>query len=314
MRRVHIAAVSVNQTPLAWSENRDRIVAALEEARDRGAQFVCFPELSLSGYGCEDAFFSPNTLERCQQTLLELLPATIRADGSGVICIVGLPLLVGSCLYNTAAVISHGALLGFVAKQHLAGDGIHYEPRWFKPWPKGNVSEVLIGEENYPVGDLVFECDGVRFGLEICEDAWVAERTGISLSERGVDIIFNPSASHFAFYKRDVRRRIVLDGSRALGVSYVYTNLLGNEAGRAIYDGSAMISSVGQNLIEGPRFSFADYQITEAIIDVERDRLSRRTRFDTRQDGANSGFALVSDSTPLAPCRFDLAACRSGFA
>ena len=294
MRRVHIAAISVNQTPLAWSENRDRILSALKEAKSRGAQFVCFPELCLSGYGCEDAFFSPNTLERAEKALLDLVPAT-----EGLVAIIGLPLLVGSCLYNTAAVISNGTILGFVAKQNLAGDGIHYEPRWFKPWPKGVVGEVQFGGDSYPVGDLVFECDGVRFGLEICEDAWVAERVGISLSERGVDIIFNPSASHFAFYKRDVRRRIVLDGSRAFGVSYVYTNLLGNEAGRAIYDGSAMISSLGQNLIEGKRFSFAEFQITEALVDVERDRLSRRKRFDTHQDGAGSGYSLVSDISSL---------------
>ena len=86
----------------------------------------------------------------------------------------------------------------------------------------------------------------MKIGFEICEDAWVANRPGGELSLRGVDVILNPSASHFAFGKIDVRERFVLEGSRAFGVHYVYANLLGNEAGRAIYDGGALIASAGQ--------------------------------------------------------------------
>src|SRR6185436_18495013 len=81
--------------------------------------------------------------------------------------------------------------------------------------------------------------------------------------------------SHFAFGKIDVRRRFVLEGSRAFGVSYVYSNLLGNEAGRAIYDGGALIASGGKLLAAGPRFSYADWQVTSAVIDVEATRMTQ---------------------------------------
>ena len=88
-------------------------------------------------------------------------------------------------------------------------------------------------------------------------------------------MILNPSASHFAFGKEEVRHRFVLEGSRAFGVSYIYANLLGNEAGRVIYDGGAMIASGGKIVSEGPRFSFADYQLTTALVDVDATRMSR---------------------------------------
>jgi NAD+ synthase (glutamine-hydrolysing) len=127
----------------------------------------------------------------------------------------------------------------------------------------------------YPLGDIYFDCGGVRIGFEICEDAWVANRPGSGLSLEGVDIILNPSASHFAFGKDDIRERFVLEGSRAFGVSYIYSNLLGNEAGRAIYDGGAMIASAGRMLAIGPRFSFGDAVVTTALIDLDATRLSR---------------------------------------
>ena len=116
-----------------------------------------------------------------------------------------------------------------------------------------------LQNEDYPLGDIYFDVGGIKIGFEICEDAWVANRPGGELARRGVDVILNPSASHFAFAKAEVRRRFVLEGSRAFGVSYVYANLLGNEAGRAIYDGGALIASAGQLLAAGPRFSFAEF-------------------------------------------------------
>ena len=87
--------------------------------------------------------------------------------------------------------------------------------------------------------------------------------------DKPVDLLLNPSASHFAFQKHQVRRRFVLDGSRAFHVVYIYANLLGNEAGRAIYDGDAMIASGGQLLASGPRFSFRDFHVTSAVVDIE---------------------------------------------
>ena len=123
--------------------------------------------------------------------------------------------------------------------------------------------------EDVLIGDLLFEIGGVKIGVEICEDAWVADRPGSQISAHGVDVILNPSASHFAFGKQHVRERLVLEGSRAFGVAYVYANLLGNESGRMIFDGGAMIASCGELVATEKRFSFKDWTLTTAVVDVE---------------------------------------------
>jgi NAD+ synthase (glutamine-hydrolysing) len=117
----------------------------------------------------------------------------------------------------------------------------------------------------------------------------VANRPGAALALQGVDLILNPSASHFAFGKLDVRKRFVLEGSRAFGVSYIYANLLGNESGRAIYDGGAMIASGGKLLSAGSRFGFADCLLTTAVVDVDATRMSqaRTTSFKPELAGSN---------------------------
>jgi NAD+ synthase (glutamine-hydrolysing) len=128
---------------------------------------------------------------------------------------------------------------------------------------------------SFPIGDLYFDCGGVRIGFEICEDAWVANRPGADLARRSVDLLLNPSASHFAFGKIDVRKRFVTEGSRAFGVTYVYSNLLGNESGRAIFDGGALIATGGKLIAEGSRFSFADYEVTCATVDLDLNRMGQ---------------------------------------
>ena len=171
-------------------------------------------------------FTRPTCRKRASKSCKRLFPST-----DGIIVSVGLPIYFRGGLFNTACLIADRHILGFVGKQNLAGEGLHYEPRWFKPWPHGVRTEVRVGEHDYPIGDLLFEASGVRFGFEICEDAWVANRPGGELAIEGVDILLNPSASHFAFGKHAVRRRFVLDGSRAFSSVYIYANLLGNEAG-----------------------------------------------------------------------------------
>ena len=226
MKLVKLGAGVLNQTPLDWDGNRARILAAIGEARDRAVSILCLPELCITGYGCEDAFYSPGVHELALTVLQEIIPQTDRI----IVCL-GLPLLHQGGIYNVAALVADKKLLGLVGKQNLAGEGLHYEPRWFKPWPASACIDYDIGGQNYPLGDLIFECGDVRIGFEICEDAWVANRPGGQLAQQGVDILLNPSASHFAFGKHAVRRRFVLDGSRAFGVSYVYANFGGERSG-----------------------------------------------------------------------------------
>ena len=271
MRLIKLGAVILNQLPLDWTGNRNRIQAAIVAARRENVSVLCLPELCITGYGCEDAFLSPNTVNRAWQVLQELL-----ADTKGMVVSLGLPLLHQNGLFNCACLAVDGRIVGFTAKRFLAGDGIHYEPRWFKPWPAGVRDEFITPDGTaIPIGDLHFDVGGVRIGFEICEDAWVANRPGATLALHGIDLILNPSASHFAFGKLEVRKRFVFEGSRAFGVSYVYSNLLGNESGRAIYDGGALIASGGKLVAVGPRFSFADFHLTTSNVDLDLTRMSQ---------------------------------------
>jgi NAD+ synthase (glutamine-hydrolysing) len=288
MKLIKVAAGVLNQTPLDWEGNQRRILAAIQAAREAGVSILCLPELCITGYGCEDAFHAPGVAHTARELLLE-----IAAQTRGMIVSLGLPLMHRGALYNTCALAVDGRVLGLVGKQNLAGDGIHYEPRWFKPWPEDARVETPLGGRDVPLGDLMFDVGGVLMGFEICEDAWVAERPGGELARRGVDVIFNPSASHFAFGKHEVRKRFVIEGSRAFTVSYLYANLVGNESGRAIYDGDAMIASAGRFLAMGPRFTYDDAQITTAVIDVDATRMNRARTESFRPIVEPAGTGLV---------------------
>jgi NAD+ synthase (glutamine-hydrolysing) len=289
--KIRLAAAALNQTPLAWDSNLENIIASLAAAQDAGASLVCLPELCVSGYGCEDAFFSRGVQQTSLEVLGEVLPAT-----KGLAVALGLPLVVEGQIFNACAFACDGRLIGFVNKQWLAGDGIHYEPRWFKPWPVGKVSEVECLGAMYPVGDLLFDCGGIKIGMEICRDAWMPDRTGKRLCQRGADIILNPSGSHFAFAKQDIRRDIVLRGSRDFCASYVYTNLLGNEAGNVVYDGGILIATRGEMIAEGPRFSFADFITVQADVDVAA----------THADRVAAKLPTLNGEGVTLDCRFTL--------
>jgi NAD+ synthase (glutamine-hydrolysing) len=270
MKLIRVAAAVLNQIPLDWAGNESRMREAIRRAKEESAAVLCLPELCITGYGCEDAFHAEGT----QTKALEIL-RRLACETEGMIASFGLPLMLQNALFDVVCVAANGRILGFVAKQFLAGDGIHYEPRWFKPWPQQARSTISIDGVEYPIGDLFFDCGGVRIGLEICEDAWVAARPGAALALHGVDLILNPSASHFAFDKIRIRERFVLEGSRAFNTSYVYSNLVGNESGRAIYDGDALIATGGRLVARGGRFSFKDVVVTTAVVDVAATRMGQ---------------------------------------
>lgn len=270
MPRIKVATAVLNQTPMAWENNTRNIIDAIEEARRQQVSLLCLPELCITGYGCEDYFFAYDLEEQAKKCLLEIVEHT-----HDIIVAVGLPLRHNNRLYDVACLVANKRILGFYCKQNLANNGIHYEARWFHKWPAGIVESTMIDNIAYPIGDVIFDVSGVRIAFEICEDAWVAHRPGRRHYERGVDIMLNPSASHFAFHKFITRERFVIDASRSFGCSYIYTNLLGNEAGRAIYDGDAMIASNGEFLKSSNRFSYEDFLITTAVIDTELTRLSQ---------------------------------------
>jgi len=263
MKRLRAAAAALNQTPLDWEGNLANIRAIFQDARAAHVQVICFPELCVTGYGCEDMFLSEGVRRRALDLLWSLIP-----ESKGMVCAIGIPLDVGGEIFNTSAFLADGKLLGFAAKHHLAKVGVYYEPRWFSAWQVGRVEKCLIHGETFPVGDLIFEVDGVSFGFEICEDAWVENRFGCELDRYGVDILLNPSASHFAFGKNKIRLELAAEGSKQFKCVYIYANHLGNDAGRLVYDGARIVAQAGKILVDAPLLSFAPWELSTVDLEI----------------------------------------------
>jgi NAD+ synthase (glutamine-hydrolysing) len=250
---IRIGGATVNQIPMDWRNNTANIISAIEEAIQNQVKILCLPELCITGYGCEDMFLSDWLSERAWEELLKLKPHCKNITVS-----VGLPVRIEGITYNGACVIRDGKILGITFKQNLARDGVHYEPRWFDAWIPNKIITLERSGEKIQAGDLIYDVEGIRFGFEICEDAWRKNfRPGYRLLEREVDLILNPSASHFALGKSLLREEeVVRLGSELFNCVYVFTNLLGNEAGRMIYDGDVIIAQKGKLVAVNPRLVF----------------------------------------------------------
>lgn len=257
MNALNIAGATLNQTPLDWKGNFERIILAIQQARAAQVDLLCFPELTLTGYGAEDLFLSPWFADKAKLQLEQLLPYS-----TDITLAVGLPIRLENKVYNTMAILENGAIKGIVAKQFMAIDGVHYEFRWFTPWPASQQTTVEINGREVPFGDLTFHLKGIHYGFEICEDAWRGEdRPGYRLCERQVDLILNPSASHFAMNKTLERKALVSKSSALFNCYYFYVNLLGNEAGRIIFDGEILLAKSGELLGRNQLLSFESVQV-----------------------------------------------------
>ena len=252
-----VAACALNQTPLDWQGNLSRILAATEEARKKGAELILFPELCLSGYGCEDYFLMPWLNEKAKEVLL----STILPASEGLLLAVGLPWNYLGRNYNTLAICHKGKLLGLYAKQILADQSVFYENRWFHPWP-GNTSVELPDFPGTLLGDFTVEWNGLRLGFEICEDGWHPEdRPAVTGAARKADLILNASASNFARGKLSERHQVVESLKGRHRAWYLYANLLGNESGNLIFDGELIFGKAGKVLKSSPILSMAEWKL-----------------------------------------------------
>ena len=271
MSRYTVAGGSLNQTPLDWEGNVDRIIACIRQAITESVDVLCLPELAVSGYGCEDLFLSDWLPAKAVTFLPEIAEAC-----ENLMVAVGVPVRFEGRLYNCACVIRNQKILGFNAKQNLANDGVHYEPRWFTPWPSGVVKQIELENQLYQIGDVVYEIDDLKIGFEICEDAWRGnQRPACRLFDKKVNLILNPSASHFAMGKARFRESLVVGSSKNFRCSYVYANLLGNEAGRMVYDGDVLIAQNGRLVQRNNRLSYKDINLARATLDFKNPSDSR---------------------------------------
>jgi NAD+ synthase (glutamine-hydrolysing) len=265
-RIVKIGGATLNQVPFDWNNNVSNILDAIKAAKADQIKILCLPELCLTGYGCEDLFLSDWLSEKAFDKLLTITPHCTDIS----VC-VGMPMRFDGITYNGVAVIDNAKIKGIVLKQNLARDGVHYEPRWFTAWKPFETKQIEIEDHTIEAGDLLFDLHGIKTGFEICEDSWLKERRpGYRLKDRGVELILNPSASHFAFGKSELReKQVVGEGSKIFNCAYLFVNHLGNEAGRMIYDGDIIIGQCGKTVAVNERLSFKNFHLLSCKINFD---------------------------------------------
>ena len=294
---IKAAAASPSLRVADCAYNRDQIIQTFRRAQDQGAALLVLPELAVTGYTCGDLFGQRTLLDGALAALDEIITAT---KGSGTLLVLGVPLTVEGRLYNCAAVIQNGKLLGVVPKRNIPGYGEFYETRNFTPGPGGVQEHSICGRWVPFGGDQVFRCQQLPdfcFGVEICEDLWVPEPPSGRLAAAGATIIVNPSASDEATGKAAYRRALVEGQSGRLCCAYLYADCGGGESTTdLVFSGHDMIAEGGVLLSESAPFG-EGFVITE--IDVER--LAGQRRRTNTWPAAPEGFDKVYFQMELSP-------------
>lgn len=256
--------------------NVEQIEQQIILAEGQGVEIIVFPELSLTGYTCQDLFRQNLLLETTESAMLMLLDFTRQLN---IISIVGLPIAVGDLLLNCAAIIQKGQILGIVAKEYQPNYNEFYEKRWFASVQDLRTTELRFAGNQINLSftpQIFVTCDGVRFGVEICEDVWAPTPPSNHLALAGADIIFNLSASDELIGKHDYLCKLLAQQSARTITGYVYSSAgFGESTQDVVYGGNALIFENGHLLQSGPRFAMTP-QMQVAQIDVERLRTERR--------------------------------------
>ena len=286
-------------------------------------EVVVFPELSVTGYTCQDLFRERLLLDKAEEGLLRLIDFTRKLD---IIAVVGMPIEVGSLLLNCAVAIQQGSILAVVPKTYLPNYGEFYEKRWFASARDLNPTTIYLAGSPVEISAepvVIQTCDGVGLGIEICEDVWAPVPPSNNLTMAGADIILNLSASDELIGKHQYLRSLVAQQSARTICGYVYSSCgFGESTQDVVYGGNAMIFENGIMLVEGDRFSFQP-QLQTAQIDVERLRTERRAnstfktaqrigrarKLDAKQPLEQHPFKLerVIDPHPFIPKDTDMA-------
>ncbi|MBQ8990932.1 MAG: NAD(+) synthase [Prevotella sp.] len=280
--------------------NVQQLESIIAQAEGRGVEVIVFPELCLTGYTCQDLFKEQLLLDRAEEAIIMLLDFTRKLD---IICIVGTPLLINGLLYNCAVVIQGGNIMGIVPKTYLPNYGEFYEKRWFASAQDLNPADIYFAGSTIHVSaepQIFVTGDGMKFGVEICEDVWAPIPPSNNLALAGADIIFNLSASDELIGKHAYLKSLLAQQSARLISGYVYASSgFGESTQDVVYGGNAMLFENGKLLVEGSRFSLQP-QIQSCQIDIEKLRAERRenTTFINAQRGAHASETALKHVTP----------------
>lgn len=260
--------------------NSVRISDMIMSLSKKGARLIVFPELCLTGYTCGDLFNQPTLLNSAMRQLGFLQQVT---KESHVTAVVGLPVRYRGRLYNCAAVIQYGDILGIVPKCYLPNYDEFYEKRWFSSGlkldlPAGKEYNIIdIDSHAIPFGiNLLFRIENAKFGVEICEDMWVPNPPSTTMSVAGADIIANLSATNEVINKHAFLLSLIKERSSRCKCGYVYASAgAGESSSDLVFSGNAIIAEDGQILKKSDRFRRVEgYCIAD--IDVEKLRNTRQ--------------------------------------
>lgn len=273
---VNVAAAIPSVRVADVKYNMSEVTTLLFKAEAEGVEVVVFPELSLTGYSCQDLFAQQTLLVAAEEAMVQLLNDTQQLD---VIGIVGAPVPYRNLLLNCGVVFQHGRILGIVPKTFLPNYNEFYEKRWFASSDDINTSVIhYAGNVNTitPDPQLFVTDSGVKFGVELCEDLWAPTPCSNTLALAGADIVFNLSASDELIGKHHYLLSLLSQQSARMLCGYVYSGCgFGESTQDVVYGGNALIYENGTCLARSKRFSL-DAQLVVSSIDVERLRAERR--------------------------------------
>jgi NAD+ synthase (glutamine-hydrolysing) len=266
---IKVAAASQKLKVANVEYNAHRIECLIHEAHRRGVYVVVFPELSITGYTCGDLFMQKNLISAAAEAIQYLAERTKHID---MLIVVGLPVCAEERLYNCAGVLFKGSLIGLVPKMFLPNRNEFYEKRWFTSGHEicKSVSEIYFNGYKVPFGHLIFsdQKNGIRLGIEICEDLWSVIPPSSIMALNGANILANLSASNELVGKADYRRKLVEQQSARCIAGYIYSGSGVHESTTdMVFSGHSIISENGIILKESERFS-RDDQIIYSDIDL----------------------------------------------
>ncbi len=247
--------------------NIENILSCIDDAKKNGSKFIVFPELCVTSYTCGDLFLQEYLITKALNGIKEILENTKNND---ILIAVGAPLLYGSSLYNCAFLLFKGKILGIVPKSYLPNYSEFYEKRWFTEGL--SVEDEIVDlpyQKDIPFGtNLIFSSSIANFGIEICEDLWVAIPPSSYLALMGAHIIGNLSASNELVSKMDYRKSLISNQSARTMCSYIYSSAGIHESTTdVLFSGHLLISENGSLLKENNRFQ-RENEVISSIIDV----------------------------------------------
>ncbi len=263
-------ASSVPKVQIANTDkNIQEIIEIFEQENKNESSIVLFPELCITGYTVGDLFLNQNLLESQYQALDKLL---VESKGISTIAIVGIVVSFEHRLYNCAAVIQDGTILGIVPKSYLPNKNEFYEKRYFQSGLRIKSKTLKLLNQEIPFGvDLLFSDENnITFGIEICEDLWSILPPSNQMAINGANMIFNLSASNELVGKSSYRQELVKTQSARLVCAYVYSSCgVGESSSDTIFGGDALICEYGSTIAKSERFALEN-QTIRADIDLEK--------------------------------------------